>query len=82
MENAEQVWRCEQCGEIHDDEDEASECCPPEVTVLFRCKVCRETYRKEEEAEDCCPHESDSNDGKLWTASIEELERNGQCRLF
>lgn len=80
--HVEEVWRCEQCGEIHDDEDEASECCPPEITALFRCTACRKTHQSEEEAEGCCPHDADSNGGRLWMASMKELERNGQCRLF
>jgi len=56
------MYRCTVCDELHDDEDDAAECCAPagEVEGLHdeeapsRCPVCAEKYRSPHEAVDCC----------------------------
>lgn len=70
-------WRCHDCGELHDDEDEARECCPPEEVYL--CPSCDEQYRHEIEARACCPVDPDAPP-PMPTA--QELESLGQMRLI
>lgn len=47
-------YRCDECGEIHDDQDAAIECCPPSVSRVFVCSECAEVFRNEEGACECC----------------------------
>lgn len=47
-------YRCGTCDEIHDDEDGALECCPPEAYECYCCPVCGEAHDLAEDARDCC----------------------------
>lgn len=48
------VWyECRGCLMEYDNDDEATECCPPRE--VFRCSVCDKKHDKKEEAKDCCP---------------------------
>ncbi len=47
-------WECGHCGELHDDEDEANECCQPTIAEKWECGECGEVYDSESEAEECC----------------------------
>jgi hypothetical protein len=58
-------WRCTECYELHDDEDDAAECCPEEdeevgcggmllETGQVRCPCCGTANDDYEEAVDCC----------------------------
>lgn len=47
-------WKCGQCGEIHDDEDEARECCMPAIHELYGCPICDANHEDEEDALKCC----------------------------
>ncbi len=51
----EEVWVCSHCDTAHDDEDDARDCCRPDVYSRYRCTVCRAVHRREEEASACCP---------------------------
>jgi len=53
---AELKYRCEGCDELHDDRDEAEECCRPDVAKVYVCPVCEKEFEEleEEEAEQCC----------------------------
>lgn len=46
-------YRCEECGEVHKDEDAAEECCRPEIAEVFVCPSCDEEYEEEKDAETC-----------------------------
>lgn len=62
-------WECQNCYDLHDSEDEAIECCPPEVQEVFICPKCGETNRTEDEAIECCktdPAEVMGDDGKKF----------------
>lgn len=59
------MWRCTECYELHDDEDDAAECCPEKVepagcgdllleTGQVRCPLCGTPNEDYEEAVDCC----------------------------
>lgn len=50
-----EVFVCSMCDAEHDDEQDAEDCCPPEVYRRYRCGVCRKLHRSEEGAEDCHP---------------------------
>lgn len=49
-----ELWRCEGCDEIHEWEDEARECCAPEITELYGCIECDKVHDDKAEAIDCC----------------------------
>lgn len=85
MERVIEVFRCEMCGEVHEDDSDARDCCEPEITRLFKCTACGEIHSDEEEAEDCCiegANEDHDIDGRLYMAQKLELERAGQLRLL
>lgn len=52
--DVQEVFVCESCGETHDDEDSAHECCPVRVLPRFRCGACRAVHRNKAKAEGCC----------------------------
>jgi hypothetical protein len=54
-----QVWLCPECGDSHDWEDEASECCAPNALAEVaespgHCPICRADNYGPYEAADCC----------------------------
>jgi hypothetical protein len=48
------AWECSHCGEWHDNEDDAIECCEPTIIEGWQCDSCGECYRLEENAKSCC----------------------------
>lgn len=53
-------WLCPICGEEHDDEDKAVECCQPDEWV---CSECGEVYDDEDAADACCtPNDPDDDE--------------------
>lgn len=52
-------WKCSSCGEEHEDEQDAIDCCSPYYEEGFRCEVCNTEYEidEEEDAEKCCKDE-------------------------
>jgi len=71
-------WRCEECKELHDDEDDARDCCRPSIREVFVCPVCASVCDDEDDALDCCQFD----DSEPPRVSAAELERQGQTRLF
>lgn len=51
---AKPLWKCGECGEIHDDEDGARECCMPRVYEMYGCPVCDSVHDDEDAALKCC----------------------------
>lgn len=52
-----ECWRCPECREVYDWEDEAEECCAepaPAVTSQPTCPVCAAEYTSHRDAADCC----------------------------
>jgi hypothetical protein len=47
-------WRCENCLDLHDTEESAAECCPPQVVQVWVCETCADEHRLREDAEECC----------------------------
>ncbi len=47
MDNYKELWRCGECREIHEDEDDARECCMPSVTELYGCLDCDVVHESE-----------------------------------
>lgn len=72
-------WSCDNCGELHDEEDDALECCPPAITKVFFCPVCDESHLSEQQARECCPVDPEAPPP---LPSARELEAAGQMRLF
>ena len=74
-----QKWKCHECGEIHDYEDAAAECCQPEISKGYECPECGDFHRKEADAIDCCGYDEDAPPPPPTAA---ELEAAGQLRLL
>lgn len=52
-------WRCKECSALHENEDEAMDCCEPAVSLhaeegASHCPVCSKEYSSPHEASDCC----------------------------
>ena len=78
MPDIESKWRCEDCGLLHEWEDDAVDCCPVEVSEVFICPLCSDDYASKIEAKECCEHEEDTEQ----TPTQAELEAAGQSRMF
>lgn len=74
-------YRCESCGDLHDSEYWAEQCCPPEISVIYLCDECEEEHDTEEEALRCC-QSTDADDGQPPRPHPRDLEAHGQQRLF
>ena len=72
-------YSCGECGELHDDEVDAAECCPPEIWKAYVCGHCGENHHYDEEAaEECC---ADVDPDAPQPIDKAELEAAGQMRL-
>lgn len=49
------MYECCSCGELHDHEDEALDCCAPEISERWICPECGKAHDTESAAENCCP---------------------------
>lgn len=53
-----ECWRCPECQEVHDYEDDAEQCCAASIAAEAQggptCPVCSETYTTHRDAADCC----------------------------
>lgn len=50
-------YQCPVCSDLHAWEDDAEDCCKPEISAdatSTHCPVCAEHYETHEEAADCC----------------------------
>lgn len=74
----ESVWQCGECGETHDDEYDARDCCRPSITEGYLCPECKDFHASEREALACCA----DDDAPLLAQSAAELEAAGQLRLI
>lgn len=73
------VWRCDECGTVHKDEDYARDCCRPTVTEGYVCATCETFYNEEDEAIACCALDAPE---EQRPPTAEELEAAGQVRLL
>ncbi|MGP3789451.1 hypothetical protein [Pseudomonas sp. B392_1p] len=46
-------YECDRCGEHHDHESEAEDCCRPDVHTVYICPVCEQDHETRAEAESC-----------------------------
>ena len=46
-------YDCGQCGERHDHEDGAIECCQPEIDTVYICPICDKEHDSMKVAEQC-----------------------------
>lgn len=78
--NIEVMYRCDECGELHDTKDMAYECCPPRVSEVFIFPTCGESHDTEESALDCC--EENLDEDIPTRINPLDLEAAGQMRLI
>jgi len=76
--NPEKKWRCNECGTVHEDEDDASDCCQPSITKGYICPTCETFYIEEDEAIACCQVTAE----EVIHVTAQELEAAGQVRLL
>lgn len=55
---AEALWECGSCGEVYDDDDDAAQCCQPEVYKRWGCPTCKKVHGHEKAALLCCNPEA------------------------
>lgn len=79
MATIEAKWRCNECQEVHNDEEEALECCRPSVSEVYFCPVCDKDCLTEQDAIECCDFDPE---GPPPMASMAEREAAGQLRFF
>ena len=48
------LYRCSACGEVHEDEDYAEECCRPDVEEVYACPACGAVHDVKSMAQECC----------------------------
>lgn len=72
-------YKCPRCDELHDDYDEALECCELNIAEVWLCPVCQDQFGDEEMAIECCGVDPD---GPPPPPTAAELEAAGQTRLF
>jgi len=72
-------YRCGECGELHDFEDDATACCAPDVTKedCWKCSECGYVTDDEDEARHCCLDEE-----VVLLPTPAQLEAAGQQRLL
>lgn len=73
-------WECDRCGDIHDHEYDAEDCCRPEVHQVFLCPTCEDVHEAHDDAVNCCPENED--DVNPYHVDPITLERQGQMRLL
>lgn len=72
-------YQCPECGDLHDDIDEAEDCCPRDCPMqVFVCPECDSVNAIYEDAVGCCAAEEET----MHMASPAELEAAGQMRLL
>lgn len=47
-------FKCGECGDLHDDDDDALECCRPTISEVWICGTCNEHHDHESGAQVCC----------------------------
>lgn len=57
-------WKCLECGEVHDDECEALDCCAPKILEIYLCPICDEEHNTEKEAVACCGYVETEDDSE------------------
>lgn len=75
-------WRCCECGDLHDDERGARNCCEPRIEEVFLCPVCGERHDDEDDAIECCDYDPNREPDASPPLTAAELEAMGQQRLF
>jgi hypothetical protein len=70
-----------ECGGMHSFEDDARECCPPEVREVFVCLDCGDWHQEKAEAESCCTDGPGEQQAQAPIPSTAQLEALGQLRL-
>ncbi len=76
--------KCDSCGEVHDTQYEAVECCPNYTSEVFVCPVCYDYFKTAEDALQCweeCESEDEESSSESRGPTGRELEAQGQMRL-
>lgn len=76
-------WQCAECGDNHEWEDDAADCCrPPRPFEIYVCPHCDYESRSSKEAELHIAQHDEEQDGYIPPMpTAAELEAAGQKRL-
>lgn len=69
-------YKCGNCGDLHEFEAAALDCCVPSVLPVYVCPICEDWHLEERDALLCC-----QRDDPALRPSAAELEAAGQMRL-
>jgi len=77
-------YQCSHCDEIHKDEDDARECCQPEVWEVYECGECGKLHGSSEvAAKSCCEQlvkcPACSRDYGQYNIASHSIEVAGHC---
>jgi predicted RNA-binding Zn-ribbon protein involved in translation (DUF1610 family) len=64
------VYECPMCGEEHEDEEDAKNCCQ----TIYECPMCGEEHDSEEDADNCCKEEEEEEEEEDEEEEDEEEE--------
>ena len=76
-----QKWECGDCGDLHDCDLDALECCK-EIHEVWVCPICDDKHDTRDDALNCAAADLDASDGIIVVATPLELEAAGQLRLL
>ena len=71
-------FKCDRCCEIHDDYDDANDCCRPLVLDVWVCESCAEYHYADQDATECCAADDKPETAEMYQKRIAELESAGQ----
>jgi len=72
-------YRCNECGELHDDEYDANSCCEPTISEVYLCAHCQSQWLHDEDAARECCNDIDADTPPMISKA--DLEAAGQLRL-
>lgn len=96
MSTVSNAYQCSNCGDWHDYEESAIECCAPSAIAGWKCDACGDYHKLKANAENCCGFqcaecgqysdeksicEACDHDMTMDRATPAQLEAAGQQRL-
>lgn len=51
---ASEIWKCGDCGDTHEEREQAAECCAPLPVMAWACAGCENTHDEKDDALYCC----------------------------
>jgi len=71
MSRIETKWQCGECHELHDTEDDAEDCCRPNITQVYLCPKCGDACQYKDEAIECCEEDGEKDPDEEHADALE-----------